>query len=332
MSQIETPKHKHSKFHVLFELIGAFGHILALIFMIIHLGKTEANESKWEFWGIISLLVISLIASTWFYFQNKKNEKTFHAEKILLEEEKINLQDKLEKAERYKEAYPLINNAFRDIHISLLENSVTHSVALASFCNNLAFAFRTITDEECHLAIKMIVANPDNKRGNIKDMAILTVVRDNVSGTERKRNRRKVPHYISENTSYTHIISKIRKGEKDNYFFSNDLLRELYYTNSSFKCFGMDYDEIKPSMTMKEKEEKWKLEYKSTIVVPIYPGPESPVKITNEKIYGFLCVHSPKQNIFDKEIDPDILSGCADGLINIVQTCYNSDGSVIDVL
>ncbi len=309
------------------ELFGSFGHLIALALIIIEFGKTNGTLT---FWGIVIILVLALIANSFLFFSNRKTKKLLQDTLDRHEKEINDLNKSLAKAERYKKAYSQINNVFRDIHIALWENSNSCPLALTSFCNNLAHTFNDITGASCYVAIKMIEDDVKNPHGNIKDMKIVTIARDDVSATERKRKRRKLDHFIWENHDFNQIISKVRTGRNPQYFFSNDLVNELYYSNSSLKCFGMRHDEFSPSTPIEEKKRRWELEYSSTIVVPINTGQSA--STPGQDFYGFLCIHSKTENIFDETIDAQILSGCADGLINILKKCYSEGNSLKPIL
>jgi hypothetical protein len=267
--------------------------------------KTPAQQGKAIFIWTLIALALSLILNVILFLSNKSHRK----------------------AMRYKEAYKKFTTAYKDIHMSVWESAEAGSVSLNYFCSNLAEALKHITGKECHVAIKKTMGVIENPTGKTEeDTLVYTIARDSKSSTERKEKRKKnVVHQLSKNTDFLDIFEKIQKGDTNQaYFFSNNLLKETRYHNSSLEyTSGLLHNSL-DGVTEKQKKIKWDLEYKSTVVVPI-------CKYTNEydknggilikpSLRGFFCIHSEETGLFEKEIDSHIIASCADALVNIVSS------------
>ncbi|MEI9810730.1 MAG: hypothetical protein WDO16_24235 [Bacteroidota bacterium] len=129
---------------------------------------------------------------------------------------------------------------------------------------------------------------------------------------------------IEENSDFKEICQHIKKGQPDNrHYFSNNLLKSALngYKNSRFDTgFYNLIEKNKSYATYQLIKKYWSLEYKSTIVVAIYPlHPD-----TEQELIGFLCIDAPVINAF-LEYDREILSGLADCFFryrNYIRACY----------
>lgn len=64
-----------------------------------------------------------------------------------------------------------------------------------------------------------------------------------------------------------------------------------------------------------ERKNNWPLPYRSILVVPIMPLEDSEAS----KLIGFFCIDCEKTDAFNREYDPNIAIGIADGLYNVLK-------------
>lgn len=315
-------------FHRILVPIGNLAHIAALGLLIIEFGKHEGYN--WQFWVILGIIVFTTVAGIVLFLQGKKQKEANDIQTKSYQSQVVALTAKLQKNERYKSAIPILNSTYREIHFAIKDDPETYQTSLARFCNGLSSTFTTITGAQCHVAIKMCTKEFGADTTKLSSLKTITIARDDASSGQRKAKRlhgEQVAHPISENSDFLQIIKSIAKG-KEAYFFSNDLVSSMpIYSNSSFKCFDKEPDHYAPYTSSEERAKTWPLEYKSTIVVPIYLGNNNS-QVAGKNFYGFLCIHSNETNIFDESIDKEVLAGCADGLINVLDRCYNKTGAV----
>lgn len=226
---------------------------------------------------------------------------------------------------RYSQVIRHMNNGFSALN--MLDRSVDSSPdriksSFSLFCTAISDAFEDLKKKECSVCIKIIYPN-NFEDHDFSKMKVYTFCRDHRSMSRNNKYANQL--IVSNNTDFAEIISSYRDGIfQKSYFFENNLPQLPGYKNS--RIDGTYYNSIKTSIPIYDKylrSKNWKLPYKSTIVVPIYPN--SSDNFAKEKLMGFICIDSPQKNVFDKKYDIDLLSGAAD-------TVYNYMHYVMDIM
>ena len=175
---------------------------------------------------------------------------------------------------------------------------------LSDLCTEISEAFKEIKNEEIGVCIKYI-------NGNVENPYVKTLCRDFHSKKREKKYKNVGFDYISQNTDFTHIIRQMNDKQDFNmlYYFANDLVNKHQYNNTHLK----EVDLPSSLWCYFERQRKWPLPYRSTIVVPLLSS-------DNMCIDGFLCIDSPSSNGFIKERDVVIMQQIALFMRDII--CY----------
>lgn len=217
----------------------------------------------------------------------------------------------------YADVFNDLNAGFTGLHAldRKSEDELTETVilnSLSELCTRIARTFYTVKGHACGVCIKLIL----EKRGKAR---VFTFARDE-SSLQQGRITGKMDdkeHWISENTDFDTIFRNIKKGGKT-YYISGNLPYETNYKNTKLPELP---NAKKAWYDFLIKGNKFLLEYRSTLVVPLLPyitqGSQDGLKIR-----GFLCVDSPKTNVFNEQADVQILKGIADGLYNKIDKLH----------
>jgi len=221
------------------------------------------------------------------------------------------------KAAQYGKILSQLNNGFAQIHRLIRKQDLTINEAILIVRNLLtevADAFTRITGTKCCTSIKILAGVEE---GNEQRLQIINLARDLDSENSRKYPKEgDAPHFVDENTDFLSILKNIDKANGD-YYISNQLPLLYGYKNSSFRYYKdlpEDYGFFPFRALLRWY--RWPLPYKSTIVVPIWPGTAK--EISQETLVGFLCVDSPNMFAFNRDRDLDIMHGVAEGLYNAI--------------
>ena len=307
-------------------------HIIAFVILLSHIVPEDLIK-EWKKEGYLALyflgtgLIIALFLNFWLFLLNRsdveKKENNFKAIRKELKTKISFLEEGLKANERkirYADIFSTLNYAFSELHNSLRIKANTkevHVLGFKNFCTKLSQAFEHITQEKCHVCIKLVIKK--NKKGSekISNFIARTLVRDSLHTHRETIDLRKdIEHGLNDNTDFKFIFENIRT-EKGRCFFSNNLATIEHYTNTSFLKEGESKSYFAPNTSAQEKEAKWPLPYISVINAPICLG------ISNQKtdsiLIGFLSVDCAKKDIFIEGIDTEIVAGCADGLFNALR-------------
>lgn len=266
--------------------------------------------------SIISNIVLRISFKKEHNLTNTQNEKKTE----ILNDEIRQLKDQIDQEKilglrnkRYVEVFQQLKSINSHIHNIIRSAEYTKSALAEKFkdyCNSLSKLFTSIVDQECHVSVKIFTW--ENEK-----LIIRTFARDKLK-LERTEVDHKlaIEHTIEHNTDYQHIFANFEK--EGYYFLCNDLVSHEHYMNTSFLLHGETH--MFTSRSLMEREEKWPLKYKSTIVVPICPSIFEERKLDN--VIGFLCVDCASKDAFKEDIDLEILFGCADLIYNPLKSIH----------
>lgn len=202
---------------------------------------------------------------------------------------------------RYADAAELWHKAFHKLRDASWSVSEEHdnNVVLDKLIESVSFfkeAFMIITGKPCRACIKeLFYSEPLNdlrENDNYDEsMYVLTWVRCEGRGDRKKA-------LISENTDF----KSLWRNEKLKYYHSNNLLKEINYSNSNWP----DDKEIKPG----------DVDYRSTIVWPIRKKLQDDDK--HQDLRGYLCIDSHATNIFNIKWDFELGAAYADSLYSFM--------------
>lgn len=290
------------------------------IFFKIMPNEWNINGVLWFVFISISLIIalISNLINTITYRNDvKAKDESFKKQVDQYEAKLLKLENELcenERFARYSKFFPHLNKAFSEMHNTVRAENLDvtlHKDAFKEFCTKLSQIFTTVKGVECHVCIKIISIEGKNNN-KIDKLLATTFVRDLLILNRDSIDDMKIKHQISNNTDFKYIFNNIN-SEKGRYFFSNNLAAIPYYRNTSFLKKIQDLSSL-DNLSLEEKEKKWPLEYFSTINAPICPGITS--QRSNSTLLGFLCIDSKQKDVFNENVDAEIISGCADGLYN----------------
>lgn len=221
---------------------------------------------------------------------------------------------KWERRGRYAESLQRLNAGFEEVHYlnrhANQANSREIKSGFRSLCTNLAEALTYATAAQCFVCIKVLRKTGDGQ------ITVRTLCRDERSSRARREadNRTRsgeIEHPVEGNTAYEESVAS-QRGR----FISNKLPILSAYRNTSHRLYGGHPPEG-PIGSLPVRYWRWKLPYKSTIVVPITPPRSSENPFSSEEgpgLVGFLCVDSPKMGVFKDDYDTEIMKGVADGV------------------
>ena len=282
------------------------------------------NDQGWI--GVVFLGVLTLFFLGYnFYLISRYQSLISRYQKIKLKN-KIKIsryQKKVEYAEKYAEIFQDINIAFSNLHSINREKEPTVELIiekLSKLCDNISASFVKVYGENIGVCIKFLEIE-DNRP------IVRTLVRDNFSKTIQRKTGMSdnTKHWLDGNSDFEFIYSN----------FDNDNIDTSFYHEANLPICK-DYKNTRLRMPWLPKQKKelglededentirrkyWPLKYRSTLVVPIVPILADEQNI--DKLRGFLCVDSPKENMFNKGTDVHILRGISDGLYNQIDKLY----------
>jgi len=311
-----------------------FANIITLLFLILKfipsLGDDTTSILVVSFLGIALMVALLVNAIMFYHWQGEKsaiaNEKELEIN-ALKEEIKS-----LSRNSKYASVFKLVNAGFSPIHKLIRDNETSEKEYIrvfTKFCDLLSNVFTQIVGEQCSVCIKGLGEEDDDSIGeldesagtskeqNIEYLFAATLFRDTNSSVERdqlSKDHADVIHWYVRNTDFA-ILYKNINGANGRYWFCNNLPKLDKYSNTSFLYYdGFQINGFPGVVSYDEKLEKWPLEYKATITVPICPSINQDRNV--DKIAGFLCVDVGRIDIFEEAVDPQLLIGCADGMFN----------------
>jgi hypothetical protein len=220
-----------------------------------------------------------------------------------------------ERRGRYAESLERINVGFEEVHhLNRHAGQVNPREVkrgLRSLCTNLAEALTYATTSQCFVCLKVL-------RKSDEHVTVRTLCRDERSSRTRRNADRitkheDVLHRVEGNTAFEESLASPRGR-----FISNQLPFLPGYRNTSHQLYG-DHPPEGPLGSLIVRYWRWKLPYKSAIVVPITPPHSKDSMSAGEDepgLVGFLCVDSPKLGVFKDDYDTEIMKGVADGVYN----------------
>ncbi|HBU79183.1 MAG TPA: hypothetical protein DEF18_13875 [Muricauda sp.] len=219
---------------------------------------------------------------------------------------------KYRKRVRYGDIFEEINVGFTELHAidRHPEPSIELIIQKLGFlCDNLSNAFTTVNGNKVGVCIKFI-----EFKG--KRPLVTTLVRDRFSKSKNRKTGTadKTEHFIELNSDFQFIWEN----------FDNENIETSFYHEKHLPTCK-DYKNSRLSSNWKRKykfdffdnyirRKDWPLPYRSTLVVPIVPLLAD--EQNQESMRGFLCIDSPREGMFNPQIDVDILKGISDGLYN----------------
>lgn len=183
-------------------------------------------------------------------------------------------------------------------------------------CTSISDLFSRINGHHIGVCIKFLTYS--NKFKNRPK--VLTLVRDKKSQIKRKSlNKDKTDHWLDENSDFDFIYANFDDDNiETSYYYKTLLPFRKNYKNTRLKKWPPKTRNI--IFNLIERFRKWPLKYKSTLVVPIVPLEANEQE--KSALRGFLCIDSPRNIAFNKNIDTDILKFISDGLYNVIDKLY----------
>jgi hypothetical protein len=219
---------------------------------------------------------------------------------------------KYRKKVRYSEIFDEINIGFSELHKidRIDEPSIEMIIQKMGFlCDSLASAFTKINGHNIGICVKYLTF--ENKRPLVQ-----TLVRDRSSKTNDRKtgNADGIKHFLDLNSDFDFIYSNFDNDNIDTTFYYEPNLPICNdYKNTRLNNNWLTKTKI-PFTENIFRRLSWPLKYRSTMVVPIVPILADD---QNQKsIRGFLCIDSPREKSFNKQIDVSVLKGVCDGLYN----------------
>ncbi len=214
---------------------------------------------------------------------------------------------------RYAETLSYLNQIVVDIqHASIpgTQNPEEIRQVCRHVVNTLAAAFSLVTSTRCSVCIKVLEADLDARPLRPK---VTTLCRDDASMADRTPDH-SVNHWVDQNTDFEQL--HVGAGTPRRYFFSNRLSGVRGYKNTSFDLYGKPWDVGPPVFCDILRDVLWPLPYRSTMVVPISPGPSATGR--RSSLAGYLCVDSRSRGAFRRRFDLDLITGVATCLFAMV--------------
>ena len=228
---------------------------------------------------------------------------------------------KYSKKTAYAEIFHDINIGFSNLHSINRNNDINKDAILLSLgflCDSLSIAFGKIYKTNIGVCIKFLTyegARP----------VVLTLMRDRNSKLNRKTGvADETIHYLDQNSDFKFIQSNLEQSTSNTSFYYEPKLpiRKDYMNTRLPNNWPPPQQKIWGFENIVRRR-LWPLQYRSTLVVPIIPLLANEQK--KDKIRGFLCVDSPKEDIFNDKLDTIILKGICDGLYNHIDKLYLMD-------
>lgn len=213
----------------------------------------------------------------------------------------------------YPKIFEDINIGFSELHkINKSKTTTEHIITKLEFlCDNLSTVFTKINGHDIGVCIKFLTVKKER-------LLVETLVRDRKSKNNGRKtgSSDKTKHYLDANTDFDFINSNFDDDSIDtSHYYGRKLPTSNYYKNTRLNKNWFKENKLTSKIPFLEnimRRNSWPLKYRSTIVVPIVPILANEQK--KESIRGFLCIDSPKENTFNKQIDIhiDILKGVCD--------------------
>lgn len=182
---------------------------------------------------------------------------------------------------------------------SLITRDKQQEDVLAELCNRLRDCMDRLTESRCCVSVKLIEGHDDGDYvmtfQDLNKQKVRNIARDNNHRSRDTDNYKNTEHFISANTAFFTITSKIQKGQKT--FYRNNYVKK-----------DTDYQTSSPY-------ENGEVPYESELVFAIIK------KLDNGQINvkGFLCVDSDTENAFKKDaLILDLMETVADSLFWII--------------
>jgi len=198
----------------------------------------------------------------------------------------------------YGEAIILLKEAFAGIH-KLRKSTFKYKdedflKALLYMCNNLKTFFDKRTGADCSVAIRVIVEDmPTTKVSG--DATVEHLCRDTSSVASRDATDKLKGHTILVNSSFSGIVTAIKKQRKELFYITEDIQDTRNYSNSF-------YNDPKTAP------------YKGEFIYPIIPY----LPAANDKLGGFICIECSTPYNFDLTYDLALIQGVSDGIYDII--------------
>lgn len=269
-----------------FAILGIVSAIIGIWFFYASAWGITSNDGK------IAVLILGLLF-LWYFLENRF------------------IQFRTTRDARYAAVVPILSAGFSEVHeyTRSSHDLGKAAVALEHLCSAVSQAMTLITGTNCSVSVKVLVNDTYNGGPRIRAH---TFCRSSRQG--RDTATFPVLHWVDENSDFRYIVEKI-DNEKECYFFGNNLPWRYDYRNTSFEIYGS------PSHNMFMRYWRWKLPYRSTIVVPIAPSTHS----VRGNLLGFLCVDSARSMAFRYSHDVALMQGVADAVYNVLSPLPEAD-------
>lgn len=310
------------------EWLAKLAHLAGTIIVFFHLlphSWTGNIILTIVFYGITLLLVI---AQNFILF-NRFEQKNIEYKLQNIEYERLFQKNKEEQI--YVKAHKEINAVFSIIYKMNMNNQDSKENILRSasdVCTKLAQIFSDLKGCKCNVCIKYLRSTDSKKK---EDIEVATLVRDTYFSNDRDLidKNKNIKHILSNNDDFWILFKKIGTLE-GRYFMSNSLPDREGYRNTSFLACGdnTSLTYFHSNTPYEYKIKHWPLKYFSTLVVPIIIDIDgvSP----EDSLLGFICVDSKEMNIFNEDIDPEILIGCGEALYSSINNIIPKNEKAIE--
>lgn len=175
----------------------------------------------------------------------------------------------------------------------------------SEICQHISAGFRRF--HKSHISVCLQYVN--STEGDEENLYVKALSRDLETCRKRKKQTTIYTNkdYINDNSDFRHIFNKIETSPpEDLFYFNNHLPLSFLYKNSHIhENWKKKYNNLIVGIYWRLF--RWKLPYRSTIVVPVLPEDKQGKGL----ISGFLCVDSTHFFAFSKKFDLVILKEIA---------------------
>jgi len=218
---------------------------------------------------------------------------------------------------RYAEVFEDINIGFASLHQidrQNIESKEKIVFRIGELCNAISEVFTKINGHHIRTCIKFLTIHNARPR-------VITLIRDKKSKVRGGKTGVKddTDHWLDQNSDFDFIYSNFDDDNVDtSYYYGTRLpIRKNYY-NTRLKKWPPE--EKLFIVNYVNRIRLWPLQYRCTLVVPIIPLVADEQK--KSALRGFLCIDSPRNIAFNKDVDVEILKGISDGLYNKIDKLY----------